>query len=200
MGHEFSDKLKNFALGQSSTEVARAAIDMLKLTISENEFVARYEAEMDTLLADLSLMPGVERLLIHLHNERIPMAIATSSSQGGYKLKCRKHCNLFSVMHHVVCGNDSELKNNKPAPDIYLLAASRFARPVEPHCCLVFEDSLSGKLGALAAGMQVVMIPDKRLAPYITFGATQVLESMECFLPEQFGLPPYDCEEQFTFG
>lgn len=200
LGHQFTDDIKQRVVGRPSRVLARTVIDEFKLAISEQELVERYEAESAQLLENVRLMPGVERLLIHLHNERIPMAIATSSTQQSYKHKCQLHCNLFSVMHHIVCGNDSELKHGKPAADIYLLAASRFPRPVEPHCCLVIEDSPSGMKAGVAAGMQVVMIPDSNVPPELTIGATQVLRSMECFRPEQFGLPPYDCEEQFTFG
>jgi len=43
-------------------------------------------------------------------------------------------------MSTVVCGDDPELKNGKPAPDIYLLAAQRLG--VNPRECLVFEDAM----------------------------------------------------------
>lgn len=55
------------------------------------------------------------------------MAIATSSSQDSYKLKTNHLKDEFTVFHHVVTGSsDPEVKNGKPAPDIFKICASRF--------------------------------------------------------------------------
>ena len=50
------------------------------------------------------------------------------------------HENIFQHMSAIVCGDDPELENGKPAPDIYLLAAQRLG--VNPRECLVFEDAM----------------------------------------------------------
>jgi beta-phosphoglucomutase-like phosphatase (HAD superfamily) len=50
------------------------------------------------------------------------------------------------------------VQQGKPAPDIFLAAALALGVPAKN--CLVLEDSTPGVRAALAAGMQVIMVPD----------------------------------------
>lgn len=117
--------------------------------------------------------------------------MATSSAEESVKLKTSKHQKLFKLFNHQVCGStDVEVKNGKPAPDIFFVTANRFPDKPSPNKCLVFEDSHTGILAAQAAGMQCVMVPEEH-TPSSLRNATQVLSSLEDFKPEDFGLPSY---------
>ncbi|KAH8377775.1 hypothetical protein KR093_007093, partial [Drosophila rubida] len=192
LGYEVDENLRFSCLGRRSLAVAGLVIDKYGIELSPSAFVELYESEAMKMIRNLPLMPGVDELLRHLHDQYIPMAIATSSSSAAMKIKACPHRNLFSVMHHVVCGDDPELERSKPFPDIFLIAASRFNPPAKPECCLVFEDSPAGMQAGVAAGMQVVMIPDPTVPDEQREGATLVLNSMSEFVPELFGLPYID--------
>lgn len=73
---------------------------------------------------------GIEILVDHLYKHKIPIAIATSSSKDGFKLKTKNHRELINKFHHVVCGSsDEEVEHGKPAPDIFLVCKNRFDNP-----------------------------------------------------------------------
>eukprot|EP00102_Acyrthosiphon_pisum_P007481 XP_003242524.2 PREDICTED: pseudouridine-5'-phosphatase-like [Acyrthosiphon pisum] len=137
----------------------------------------------------------VEDLLEHFHRHNIPMALTTSSSEESFHMKTDHLKDIISIFHHVVTGSsDPEVKNGKPAPDIFKICASRFPGNPVYSKFLVFDESPNGVTAALAAGMQVVMVPDPILSIWhnmSTANATYVLNSLEDFRPEMFSLPPY---------
>lgn len=129
----------------------------------------------------------------HLHKHNIPFAVATGSGRQGYDSKITNHKDLFQLVSHTVTNDDPHLERCKPAPDIFQLASSRFATPPKsPDDVLVFEDAPNGVAAARAAGMNVVMVPDKRVDKAKCSQAHLVLNSLEEFDPAAWGLPPFD--------
>ena len=59
--------------------------------------------------------------------------------------------------------SSDEVAHGKPAPDVYLEAARQLG--VDPAACLVVEDSFNGVRAARAAGMTVVLVPNRSVPP-----------------------------------
>lgn len=113
--------------------------------------------------------PGLFELLDVLEERGIPRIVASSSPRSMI-LQNLSTTGAGRYFAQVVCGADVE--HSKPAPDIFLLAASRLG--VDIHRCLVLEDSLNGLRAARASGAISVMVPDLRpygpeVAPYVDY-------------------------------
>ena len=98
---------------------------------------------------------GLLEMLEFCRSHGIRTAIASSStiSVVRHNIESAGVADFFDAI-----ATDGEVKHGKPAPDIFLLAASKIG--VDPALCVVFEDAFSGIRGASAAGCRPVMIPD----------------------------------------
>ncbi len=118
----------------------------------------RYREHLD--LHGVPRKAGLEALLAFLRRHGVPVAVATStvSELARHKLSKAGLLDQFSV----VVGGD-QVTHGKPAPDIFLQAASRLG--VAPADCVAIEDSSPGLRAASAAGMIPLLIPDLRTPP-----------------------------------
>ena len=156
VGHLFTKELKDRTAGKQAGDVASIIVTSCGLPISPSEFTAAVDDEIRPMLTSTDLKPGVQRLITHLADHNVPVAIATSSRKVNSRLKMEGHRELFGLFNHKVYGSDDpEVTRGKPNPDIFLVAAKRFPDAPSPENCLVIEDSMSGVQGALEAGMQV---------------------------------------------
>ncbi|KAH9942382.1 HAD-like protein [Epithele typhae] len=165
-------------------------------------------------------LPGALRLVRHLHKHGVPIALATGSQRRNFELKSAHNGALFDCFEaKVVCADDGLFPpgRGKPHPDIFLVAAEKFlgldvgtgemkeggvseeARAVRARG-LVFEDGIPGVQAGKRAGMSVVWVPDANLlavgaeTPSGDEQADITLKSLEEFVPEEWGLPPYDAQ------
>jgi HAD superfamily hydrolase (TIGR01509 family) len=89
-----------------------------------------------------------------------PVAIASSAHRDVIDAALRS---VGLTEHLPVVVSSDEVEHGKPDPDVYLEAARRLS--VEPERCLVVEDSYNGVRAARAAGMTVVLVPNRSIPP-----------------------------------
>ncbi len=105
-------------------------------------------------------MPGAVELLRALRGRvRLGLGSSSPSALVAAAVGARAYFGWFAA---VVTGD--LVARPKPAPDVFLEAASRLG--VAPEQCLAFEDSRAGCESARAAGMRVVAVPAGSREPF----------------------------------
>jgi HAD superfamily hydrolase (TIGR01509 family) len=107
---------------------------------------------VELIRRDQPLFKGLPALVGKLAG-RYTLALASGSERAVVEEVLRLD-GLGRFFSAVVTGSD--VKNGKPAPDIFLRAAVLLK--VAPHECCVIEDSKTGVTAGIAAGMQVIAI------------------------------------------
>lgn len=185
-------ELHTKCMGTTAVVDAQYNIEAHDLPLTVDQYLEKVKLGYKQVFPKAVILPGAEKLVRHLHKHQIPIAIASGGAQESYDLKTTNHKEFMSMFKHIVLAStDAEVKHGKPAPDVFLVCAKRFPDSPNPEKCLVFEDAPNGVAASVAAGMQVVMVPDQRMADEMKKDATIVLKSLEDFQPELFGLPPY---------
>ncbi len=141
----------NSAAGQAKLEsyfgpgVSRAEMRKKRVELMD-AYVAQFGVEAK---------PGIHELLDYLKGQGIRTAIATSSPMPRATAYLGS-LGLLDKFDRICSGHD--VKQGKPAPDIYLHAAASIG--VLPENCLAIEDSPAGILSAHRAGCWPVLVPD----------------------------------------
>jgi HAD superfamily hydrolase (TIGR01509 family) len=138
-----------------------------------NDFLKQYNALRDLALESrIKAIDGVDRLISQL---RLPHCVASNSDAS----KVKRMLELTGLLHYFEdkIFSAADMGKPKPAPDIYLKAASHFG--VKPEACLVIEDTVTGVSAGVAAGMTVfgyAAITSK--SQLLNAGAEKVFDSM----------------------
>ncbi|CAG2112193.1 unnamed protein product, partial [Medioppia subpectinata] len=132
-------------------------LSSLNLILNETELKQLYHDIAKRLISTkVTLIPGVERLVKHLHRHGIHMAIATANKGRALmdsRLKMKPFLDDGLYFSHSVAGyDDPEVMFNKPDPQVYHICVKRFTTPPKSNAnVLVVEDSLIGITGAVAS-------------------------------------------------
>jgi len=211
-GVEMTWEIKAGLMGKPERAAAAHLLTFFPdITLTIDDYLAQRRRAQDARWPHVQLLPGVARLVAHLVAHGVPIAIATGSTRRNFDLKAAHLQHVFSHFgSDVVCGDDAAGRG-KPFPDVFLAAARKLGRTVganeegdavteaeleERARGLVFEDAIPGVQAGRRAGMSVVWVPDENLlvveSSQLKEKPDQVLRSLEAFIPEEWGLPPFD--------
>ncbi|KAJ3867985.1 HAD-like domain-containing protein [Lentinula novae-zelandiae] len=217
-GKEMTWDIKAGCMGKPEKEAALYLLSFFPdISLRLEDYLTQRNTLQDLAWPTVPLLPGVRKLVLHLKKHNIPIAVATGSRRRNYEMKTSHLSEVFGCFEgNVVCGDDPRSgMRSKPDPDIFLVAAKETlgrdvgplkgedekghevtdAQRIERGKGLVLEDGLPGMQAGKRAGMAVVWVPDANLLDVNYSGdekADQILKSLEEFVPEEWGLPPYD--------
>ncbi|WP_136645191.1 HAD family phosphatase [Tabrizicola sp. YIM 78059] len=114
-----------------------------------DDWVQAFYARMYAVLRrGTPLTPGILDIFDRLDAAGIPYAVGSNGPPEKMRISLGQH-GLIPRFRAVLSGQ--AIGRPKPAPDVYLAAAAACGAP--PAACVVIEDSPSGAMAALAAGI-----------------------------------------------
>lgn len=117
-------------------------VDVGELTRHRNKYF------MELVHEGIEPMPGLYKLIGDIESWKLKRAVASSGVKE-YVDEVLDQLDIKDFFEQVVTGDD--VKNPKPAPDCFLMAAKKLG--IEPSSCAVLEDSTNGLVAAKGAGM-----------------------------------------------
>ena len=159
-GGRWHDRAQREMMGMSSTEWSRYLHEELGVPDPPEEISAEVVRRLETIYRErLPVIPGAREAVERLA-ERWPLGLASSSNRELIELAL----DLLGIADRFqAIVSSEEVARGKPAPDVYLEAAGRLR--VEPDRAAAIEDSHNGIRAAKAAGMRVIVIPNRHFPP-----------------------------------
>ena len=165
------------SFGQKTEELVRQVAQFAEQSIPDG-FLQHLRIVTDATIEQhafpvkhVEILVNHPRLKAVASNSGMARIVSAISKVG---LDARSDVKIFSA---------DQVKQPKPAPDLYVLAAHEMA--LNPAECVVIEDSTSGVLAALAAGMGVIgfvgglHIPTHHAADLREMGVLTVFDTMQ---------------------
>lgn len=151
---KMDDVAKANLFGLSIPHIVDIIIDYFKADIDRNAvLMLRNDLFIEYVKEDLQPMPGLSTLTENVNKWGFRRALASSGHRNYIDIALKK-VGLEDYFEQIVTGDD--VKNAKPAPDVFILAAKRLGLP--PAECCVIEDAAHGITAAKLAGMKVIGI------------------------------------------
>ncbi len=113
-----------------------------------------YEIYLGLVPAQLKAFPGAVELVRACRSAGLRVAVASSADEIKVAANLEKVGLPMDFWDTVLTGE--EVKNKKPASDIFLAAAQKLG--LKPEECVVVEDAVNGVQAAKAAGMRCIAV------------------------------------------
>ncbi len=153
----FTEEDNEALKGVSRTESLNHILGMGGLVKSDEEKTLlasmknAWYIDMISHLDHSALMPGVIELMDDLKVHGIKIALGSASKNA---LPVLRSTGILEYFHYISDGNSTD--KSKPDPEVFYIAAEGLS--LQPHECIVFEDSIKGLEAAQKGGFLKVGI------------------------------------------
>jgi len=171
-------------LGRGAEEYVKAAARVHGLQLSEEQIKKATQLRQEYFLKilheePLPAFPGVLELMNEaLQRQDFRLAIATSGTLEKSRAVLKAAKVPYEEMIYIT---GKEVKNKKPDPELFLVAASRMG--ILPANCVVIEDSPNGIQAAKAAGAKCIAVTNSTSAANLA-QADLICDSLEQIDPD----------------
>lgn len=153
-GVNFTKEFFEESFGQQSIPITRKLVG----TRAEQALVEKWanlkeEYYREMVKDKLVPLPGVIELIRDLKKENIKMAVGSSGPLENVELLLTS---LKIKQYFDIIITAEDVKNGKPAPDVFLIAANKLN--LKPENCIVIEDAPVGIEAAKRAGMKSIAL------------------------------------------
>ena len=182
---DFATTMQRF-LGRSLRENAPLVAELIGRPAPESFFTDFFRDRDAALAARVEPITGAATMLARVAASGKPFAVASGADVHKMGITLGR-CGFKDYFAGRMFGCD-DVAHSKPAPDVYLLAASKLG--VDPRRCVVIEDTPTGTRAGVAAGATVLAYAGAAhadTAALFAAGATAVFIDMTK-LPDLLGL------------
>ena len=162
-GKKIEWNVKKNVIGTPAKVHSKIFVDAFEIKLSPEEFKKKRDQLLIEPFKKCKFMKGAKETTHKCkYDYHLKVGIATSSSKLNYENKTN-HLKewIKEDIDKVITEDDKRIKEGKPSPDIFILAANELG--LEPKECIIFEDALSGITAAIKSGAKIVVaIPDPR--------------------------------------
>ncbi|KZB60379.1 HAD family phosphatase [Thalassospira sp. MCCC 1A02491] len=156
-------KTHDLFIGGTLAMVPPKMKELFGITLPEDWLAECYERTFVAFRNDLEPFADLGPILDLLDHHGIPMAVGSNGPHNKMDVSLGK-VGIKDRFGDRIC-SAHDVKNAKPHPDVYLLAAERMGLPITD--CVVVDDSQNGVRAGVASGATTVGLVDITPAQYL---------------------------------
>lgn len=179
LGATLSEEEISRFTGVGNIVVANFLKEKIETPLNAEDLIKKKVAKYMALLKNIKLMSGIRELLAKIKKNHLRMAVVSGAPRSE-AIPSLQYPGIFSYFDVIIAEED--VKNPKPAPDAYLLAAKKLN--VLPKECIALEDSETGVASARAAGVYCIAVPNEDSKSQNFSKANLEIESIQAILGE----------------